>query len=255
MASKFLMLWFVVLCMVILRGESVFQPTPWKLAHATFYGDDSASATMGGACGYGNLFSNGYGTNTAALSTVLFNNGYACGRCYQVMCVNSKWCTSGSPSITITATNLCPPNWYQDTNAGGWCNPPREHLDLSKPAFQRLAVYTAGIIPINYRRVPCQRSGGIRFSFQGNPYWLLVYVMNVGGAGDVCQMWVKGSQTNWISMSQNWGASYQVFSKLGGQALCFKLKSYTTGDIIIAYNVAPSNWQVGSTYQSTVNFH
>lgn len=26
---------------------SGFQATPWKLAHATFYGDETASATMG----------------------------------------------------------------------------------------------------------------------------------------------------------------------------------------------------------------
>ncbi|KAL9242854.1 hypothetical protein vseg_016813 [Gypsophila vaccaria] len=248
---------FVVFVIVsrLYGASALFTPTAWKPAHATFYGDDSASATMGGACGYGNLISNGYGTNTVALSTSLFNNGYACGSCYEIKCVNSKWCIAGSSSVTVTATNLCPPNWYQSSNDGGWCNPPRQHFDLTKPAFTKLATYTAGIIPINYRRVSCQRSGGIRFSFQGNPYWLLVYVMNVGGAGDVYQMWVKGSNTNWISMSQNWGASYQVFSKLGGQSLCFKLKSYTTGQIIAAYNVAPSNWQVGSTYQANVNFN
>ncbi|XP_016484491.1 expansin-A7 [Nicotiana tabacum] len=230
-----------------------FKATPWQLAHATFYGDETASETMGGACGYGNLFNSGYGTDTAALSSVLYSNGYSCGQCYQIKCTQSKDCY---PTIvTVTATNLCPPNWSQDSDHGGWCNPPRTHFDMAKPAFMKIAQWKAGIVPVSYRRVPCIRKGGIKFSFQGNGYWLLVYVMNVGGGGDVASMWVKGTKTNWLSMSHNWGASYQAFATLSGQALSFKLTSYTSHETIIAINVAPSNWQVGMTYQANVNFH
>ncbi|XP_050266401.1 expansin-A7-like [Quercus robur] len=232
-----------------------FQPSPWQLAHATFYGDETASETMGGACGYGNLFANGYGTDTAALSSTLFNNGYACGTCYQIKCFQSPWCYSGVTFTTVTATNLCPPNWSQDSNAGGWCNPPRVHFDMSKPAFMKIAQWQAGIVPVMYRRVPCGRTDGLRFSFQGNGYWLLVYVMNVGGGGDIANMWVKGSQTGWISMTHNWGASYQAFATLGGQPLSFRITSYTTQEIIIVWNVAPANWQVGLTYGTSLNFH
>ncbi|CAI9093882.1 OLC1v1029474C1 [Oldenlandia corymbosa var. corymbosa] len=231
----------------------VFRPTAWQLAHATFYGDESASATNGGACGYGNVFTSGYGTDTAALSSVLFQNGYACGQCFQIRCTQSPYCFK--TITTITATNLCPPNWGQDSNNGGWCNPPRTHFDMAKPAFMKIAQWKAGIVPVMYRRVPCPSRGGIRFTFQGNGYWLLVYVMNVGGGGDISSVWVKGTRTGWISMSHNWGASYQAFSTLSGQALSFKLTSYTSKQTIIVYNVAPSNWQPGMTYQGTVNFH
>ena len=68
-------------------------------------------------------------------------------------------------------------------------------------------------------------------------------------------MWVKGSQTGWISMTHNWGASYQAFATLGGQPLSFRITSYTTKETIISWNVAPADWQVGLTYGADANFH
>ncbi|OAY76828.1 putative expansin-A30 [Ananas comosus] len=235
--SKVLLILSTFLRMVTIAiAKQKFQASQWSLAHATFYGDESASATVGGACGYGNPFSNGYGTNTAALSSTLLNDGYGCGTCYQIRCTGSTACYGGSPIIAVTATNLCPPNWAQDSNNGGWCNPPRAHSDMSKPAFMKIAEWRAGIIP-------------------GNAYWLLVYVMNVGGGGDVGSVWVKGSNTGWISMTHNWGVSYQAFTALAGQSLSFKITSYATRDTVVAWHVAPPDWSVGLTYDASVNFY
>ncbi|VAH17671.1 putative expansin-A30 [Triticum dicoccoides] len=248
----------VLVLLVSLAGvattvDARFRAMQWTPAHATFYGDEATAETMGGACGYD--ITAGYGADTAALSSTLFLDGYGCGTCYQIRCVKATACYRGSPVITVTATNLCPPNWAQDTNNGGWCNPPRTHFDLAIPAFKKMADWHAGIVPVMYRRVPCMRKGGIRFAFQGNPHWLLVYVTNVGGAGDVGEMWVKGSGGMvWLRMSHNWGASYQAFGQLGGQALSFKLTSYTTGLTIVAADAAPASWSIGLTYQARANF-
>uniref|UniRef100_A0A0A9FLR2 Expansin n=1 Tax=Arundo donax TaxID=35708 RepID=A0A0A9FLR2_ARUDO len=37
-------------------------------------------------------------------------------------------------------------------DAGGWCNFPREHLELSEAAFVRVAKAKADIVPVQFRR-------------------------------------------------------------------------------------------------------
>lgn len=103
----------------------------------------------GGACGFGNLYSTGYGTNTAALSAALFNTGLSCGSCYELACDpnGSKYCLPGGRTVTVTATNFCPHG-----SLGGWCDSPKQHFDLAHPMFVSLAKEVGGVIPIKYRR-------------------------------------------------------------------------------------------------------
>ncbi|KAF5187917.1 Expansin [Thalictrum thalictroides] len=76
----------------------------WQRAHATFYGGGDASGTMGERRLRLWEPTDGYGIKTAALSTALFNNGNACGACYQIVCDGSQvpqWCFKDT-YITIT---------------------------------------------------------------------------------------------------------------------------------------------------------
>ncbi|KEH19424.1 expansin A10 [Medicago truncatula] len=224
----------------------------WYDAHATFYGDMQGGETMQGACGYGDLFQQGYGLETTALSTALFNEGYTCGACFEVKCVNDpQWCKTDVKSITVTATNFCPPDYSKPD--GNWCNPPQKHFDLSMKMFTTIAIYQAGIVPVQYRRVPCIKNGGVRFELRGNPYFLMVLVYNVANAGDVLSVRIKGSSTYWISMAHNWGQFWDTGLNLVGQDLSF-LVTTSDGKALEFNFVAPSNWQFGQTYEGSLNF-
>ncbi|ESW34792.1 hypothetical protein PHAVU_001G181600 [Phaseolus vulgaris] len=232
----------------IRKHRPLFKPTVWKQAHATFY--EGGSETFGGACGYGDVVKDGYGLDTTALSSILFKEGQTCGACYEIKCTKSGvGCKAGKSSILVTATNLCPPNYDLPSDNGGWCNPPREHFDLAKPAYLKIAEYKAGIVPIQYRRVPCKKEGGIRFTITGNPYFNLVSVWNVGGSGEITEVLVKGEEKvkNWTNLKRNWGQKWESDEMLVGETLSFRVKA-SDGRYTTSLRIAPKDWKFGQTF-------
>ncbi|KAF6174147.1 hypothetical protein GIB67_033679 [Kingdonia uniflora] len=202
-----------------------------------------------GACGYGDLHKKSYGKNSAGLSSLLFNRGRTCGSCFEVRCVDHiLWCLQGSPSTVITATDFCPPNYGLPDDYGGWCNFPREHFEMSEVAFAQIAERTADIVPVQYRRVNCERDGGMRFMVGGNGYFYQVLITNVGLDGEIVAVKVKGSKTGWIPMGRNWGQHWQCNIDLKGQPLSFEVTS-SGGRTVTSYNVAPRSWHFGQTFE------
>uniref|UniRef100_A0A7I4E7C1 Expansin n=2 Tax=Physcomitrium patens TaxID=3218 RepID=A0A7I4E7C1_PHYPA len=213
--------------------------TAWTYAHITYYGSPNGGGTEGGACGYQNTYSLGYGFMTAALSSSLFQGGSSCGACYQIRCepirvtrTVKNWCWSYSRTITVTAINLCPPR-----SSGGCCNPPLQHFDLPMPAFLSLA----------RREVRSEKRGGIRFTMGGNLWFLTILIHNVGGAGDVRSVRIKSPHSGLISMYRNWGSLWTVRARMSG-ALFFMITT-SHGRVLITRNAVGSGWRFGQTWE------
>lgn len=127
---------------------------------------------------------------------------------------------------------------------------------MSEFAWLRLATdKKAGIVSTSMKRVPCQRTGGIKFEMFGNPWWLAIQIFNVAGSGDIGAFEVStdGGKT-YYPFKREWGSRWSIGRKLGGLALTFRLTTVLTKEQLVIQNAVPSTWKVGQTYSTNKNF-
>ena len=90
----------------------------------------------------------------------------------------------------------------------------------------------------------------MKFTINGNPWYITVTVTNVSGAGALQQLQIKGTKTGWIDMVHSWGAVWVLtgYSDMPGQVLSFKAV-LSDGTTVESDNAAPGNWQFGQTFE------
>jgi len=74
-------------------------------------------------------------------------------------------------------------------------------------------------------------------------------VWNVGGAGDITQVQVKGDQKvkNWTNLKRNWGQKWESDAMLVGETLSFRVRA-SDGRYTTSLGIAPKNWKFGQTF-------
>ena len=139
------------------------------------------------------------------------------------------------------------------------------HFDLSGTAFGALAMpglndrlRHAGIIDIQFRRVPCDNRGlTVNFHVEqgSNPVYLAVLVQYADKAGTVLQMdLLESGSSYWTPMRRSWGSVWRLDSNHPLRApFSLRIRGESRKPLV-AYNVIPANWRPNTDYRSYVQF-
>ncbi|GFP79142.1 expansin-b15 [Phtheirospermum japonicum] len=220
----------------------------WPTTDATWYGDASGSGSTGGSCGYEDAVASApFSSKITALAPPLYISGRGCGKCFQVKCTSSPYC-SGSP-VTVVATDSCQ-----------GC----DHLfDLSGTSFGAMAnpgqdeqLRNVGRLQIQYQSVECEFSG-VNVAFRVDPgsngnYFATAIEYEDGDGLTGVALRQANSDGEWKQMQLSWGAVYMV-NLPNGYTPPFSIKLTDSSKTVVAENVIPANYRV-TTYRSVVNF-
>ncbi|KAL6906408.1 hypothetical protein ACP4OV_004009 [Aristida adscensionis] len=227
----------------------------WLPAKATWYGQPNGAGPddNGGACGFKHTNQYPFMSMTSCGNEPLFQDGKGCGSCYQVRCVSKSnpACSGQAKTVMITDMNYYPVAKY--------------HFDLSGTAFGALAkpglndkLRHAGIIDIQFRRVPCNNRGlNVNFHVErgSNPVYFAVLVEYANKEGTVVQVDLMESRSRyWTPMRRSWGSIWRLDSNHRLQAPFSLRIRGESGRTLVAKDVIPANWRPDADYRSFVQF-
>lgn len=217
---------------------------PRHLGWDTAFATSTLNSQEDSPCGFESVKSY-YGNRTASISIEMYKQGLKCGACYEIACTKSKTCLQNT--IQVTATSMCSPSYLDPTK--NWCRQPLKHFQLPESVFSLISNDVNTVVPITFRPVSCVRKGGIRFRVIRHLNFVSVLVYNVGGAGDVSRLRIKGSETSWLDMESNSGNEVWNIEhvSLDGQSLSFQVFN-SEGRKVQSDNIAPRDWKLDGTY-------
>ncbi|KAF7051481.1 hypothetical protein CFC21_059717 [Triticum aestivum] len=239
----------------------------WLDARATWYGAPKGAGPddNGGACGFKNVNLPPFSAMTSCGNEPLFKDGKGCGSCYQIRCVSAGHPACSGVPETVIITDM---NYYPVS---------RFHFDLSGTAFGAMAkdgrndeLRHAGIIDMQFRRVPCQYPGlTVTFHVQhgSNPYYLAILVEYENGDGDVDQVDIMQSRPDaaageggmaptgeWVPMTESWGSIWRMDTRRPMQGPFSLRITNESGKTLVADQVIPADWEPNEIYSSIIQF-
>ncbi|KAK9906413.1 hypothetical protein WJX75_001467 [Coccomyxa subellipsoidea] len=238
----------------ILRLTLAAKPlSDWRQGIATFYGGapdgmdpyDYSYGTSIGSCGYGYLDKTKYpfwSVGALATSSIYYQQGpvQGCGQCFEIECLQNAGQFTGrcnqdpnARTITLMITDCCPE-----------CEP--DHIDIQALTFTKMAPMAGGRVDMRYRRVQCHPPSDLHVIVdqnRGAGGWIRLQVKDAAVRGSVKLVQVKGPNTDWQSMNNVWGASWESTS-VPMPPLDFRIQD-DTGTEVTAFGVVKANGETG----------
>ncbi|CAI0410923.1 unnamed protein product [Linum tenue] len=227
-------------------------------ATAMYYASLDGIGGPTGACGYGEIgltYNMGY---VAAVSDPMWNNGLACGSCYQVTCNVSGVCNSEGVRVVVT-----------DAGNGDGSN--RTAFVLSQRALQGMAVPAMalqltqmGPVGINYHRVPCVYPGAggsrklaVKVTDESRfPDYLSVVLLYQAGEYDLLEVKVLDRTANqWIGVPHSYGAVFALADPPTASPVTLLLEFKGEGKEKGVFHLVhiPQHWTPGAEYETRVS--